>query len=269
MCHRMQLGSVAYPVRYFKSTTCRLIVRMPQSFVEDGALTYTAVLSHLELWAEIEWKDRHGDDFCGQKTFNSADPALKIQPTNADRTLVYLYTGEFLNVPTCRAYKNNEPPPGWTTPVVEGSVARSSSPPTRLPPPPQSSSGHNPASPARRGAPPAHPSPNVTTKEQAQQACVTKYKSMLTENPAAIKAALDGAHEELHMYNGVDGLQASTKGPHVKVIVDAGLGRSSSTSGEPGSVNTGGGGPRAYFVPTWKPSKKKRMAVVEDDDDDY
>lgn len=92
---------------------------------------------------------------------------------------------------------------------------------------------------------------------------------MLTENPAAIKAALDGAHEELHKYNGVDGLQASTKGPHVKVIVDAGLGRSSSTSGEPGSVNTGGGGLRAYFVPTWKPSKKKRMAVVEDDDDDY
>ena len=266
MCHRMQLGSVAYPVSYFKSTTCRLIVRMPQSFVEDGVLTWSAVLSHLELWAEIEWKVRHGDDFSGQKTLNSADPALKFLPTNADRTLAYLYTGEFFNVPTCRAYKNNLPPPGK---VAESPSTRSPSPPTRLPPRPQSSSGHNPPSPARRGAPPAHSSPNVTTKEQAQQACVIKYQSMLTENPAAIKAALDGAHEELHKYNGVGGLQASSKGPHVKVLVDAGLGRSSTTSEEPGSVTTGGGGSRAYFVPTWKPSKQKRKAVVEHSDDDY
>ena len=87
MCHRMRLGSKQYPVEYFKRTTCRLILRMPQSFVQDGALTWMAVLSHLELWAEIEWKERHGLDFCGQKTMNSADPALTTEPTNANRTL--------------------------------------------------------------------------------------------------------------------------------------------------------------------------------------
>ena len=45
MCHRMRLGSRDYPVDYFKRTTCRLIVCMPQSFVQNGALMWTAVLS--------------------------------------------------------------------------------------------------------------------------------------------------------------------------------------------------------------------------------
>lgn len=49
---------------------------MLQSFVQNCAQTWTAVLSHLELWAQIEWKERHGLDFCGQKTMNSSDPAL-------------------------------------------------------------------------------------------------------------------------------------------------------------------------------------------------
>ena len=255
----MRLGSAQYPVDYFKRTACRLIVRMPQCFVQNGALTWTAVLSHLELWAEIEWKERHGLDFCGQKTMNANDPALTTEPTNANRTLAYLYTGELYNVPTCKAYKNNEPPPR----KVAESEGESSSKPT--------SSGHkkssNPASPAREGAPLAHSSPNVTTKAQAQQACVTKYKTILTANPADYKTALDAAHEELHKYNGVDGLQATTMGPHVKVLVDAGLGSASSTE-SPGSVKTGAGTARAYFVPTWKPSKKKRKRVISTDDSD-
>ena len=109
MCHRMRLGSRDYPVEYFKRTACRLIVRMPQCFVQNGALTWTAVLSHLELWAQIEWKERHGLHFCGQKTMNANDPALKTEPTNADRTLAYLYTGELHNVATCKAYKKPAP----------------------------------------------------------------------------------------------------------------------------------------------------------------
>ena len=68
-------------------------------------------------------------------------------------------------------------------------------------------------------------------------------------------------------YNGIDGLQAATKGPHVKVLVAAGLGSATSTD-SPGSVKTGGGGARAYFVPTWKPSKKKRKRVIADGDSD-
>ena len=273
MWHRMRLGSTQYPVEYFKRTTCRLIVRMPQSFVQNGALTWTAVLSHLELWAQIEWK-RHGLDFCGQKTMNSADPALVTEPTNADRTLAYLYTGELFNVATCKAYKNNEPPPR----KVAESEGESSSKPT--------SSGHkkssNPPSPATKVAPPARSelpaaskdvgskasmSSNITTKEQAKQACVDKYKNTLTSNPAEVKAALDAAHAELHKYDGVDGIRAATKGPHVKVLVDAGLGTASSTE-SPGSVKTGAGTARAYFVPTWKHSEKKRKRVISDDDSD-
>ena len=139
----MRLGSTQYPEEYFKRTACRLIVRMPQCFVQNGALTWTAVLSHLELWAEIEWKERHGLDFCGQKTMNANDPALTTEPTNANRTLAYLYTGELHNVTTCKAYKNNEPAPRK---VADGEGESAPS--------------------------------NVTTKEQAQQACVTKYKSI-------------------------------------------------------------------------------------------
>ena len=79
---------------------------------------------------------------------NANDPALTTEPTNANRTLAYLYTGELYNVPTCKAYKNNEPPPR----KVAESEGESSSKPT--------SSGHkkssNPASPARWEAPLAH-----------------------------------------------------------------------------------------------------------------
>ena len=254
---RMTLGSKQYPNEYFKSTTCRLVVRMPQHFVQNGSLTWTAVLSHLELWAELEWL-RHGADFSGQKTLNSSDPALKKHPENADRTLAYLYTGEFYNVATCKAYKNNEPPPRK---VAEKGDESSSKPESS-----GSKKSSNPPSPARNGAQPAQAptSQKVTTKEQAQEACVTEYKRVLTTT-ADDKAALDAAHVELHKYHGIDGLQAATKGPHVKVLVDAGLGTASSTESQ-GSVKTGAGTARAYFVPTWKPSKKKRKRVVSDDD---
>jgi hypothetical protein len=59
------------------------------------------------------------------------------------------------------------------------------------------------------------------------------------------------------------------KGPGwaFKVLVDAGLGTASSSE-SPGSVKTGAGSARAYFVPTWAPSKTKRKRVVEDDDSD-
>ena len=134
----------------------------------------------------------------------------------------------------------------------------------------------NPPSPESKGAPAASKgggskaptSPNVTTKEQARQACVSAYKSMLIANPTDAKAALDAAHAELHKHDGVDGIRAATKGPHVKVLVDAGLGTTSSTE-EPDSIKTGAGTARAYFIPTWAPSnkKRKRVRIVDDDSD--
>ena len=235
-----------------------------------------AVLSHLELWAQLEWHRRYGDDFCGQKTFNSADPALTTVPTKSDRTLAYIYTAEFYNVATCKAYKDGRPAPART--ADSGHPASSSTSESSRP-----KKSSNPPSPARGGAQPAHStlpaastggggkaptSQEVTTKEEAQEACVTKYKNVLTANPADCKAALDAAHEELHKYNGLDGLQAATKGPHIKVLVDAGLGTASSSE-SPRSVKTGAGTSRTYFVPTWVPSKTKRKRVVEDDDSDY
>jgi hypothetical protein len=271
----MRLGSEPYPTDYFKSTSCKVVLRMPQCFVQ-GSCTWMAVLSHLELWSQLEWHRRYGDDFSGQKTFNSADPALHTAPTDSDRTLAYIYAAELYNVATCKAYKDGRPAPAHKD--TEGGHPASSS--TSESSRPKKSS--NPPSPARGGAQPAHStlpaastggggkaptSQKVTTKEEAQEECVTKYKSVLTSNPADCKAALDAAHEELHKYDGLDGLRAATKGPHIKVLVDAGLGTASSTE-SPESVKTGAGTARAYFVPTWKPSQKKRKGVISDDDSD-
>ena len=268
----MRHTSAQYPGSHFRQTTCKVIVRMPECFVQKGCMTWTSVLSHLELYCQLYWHGLYGDDFCGQKTFNSNDPALMSIPTNAERTLAYIYVAEFYNVPTCKAYKANKPAParkeaeraeGTSSepmPAQDGvGGKRSSNPPS------PESKGVSAAS--KSGGSKAPTSPKVSTKEQAQQACVSVYKSMLTANPAGVKEALDAAHVELHEHNGVDGLHAATKGPHVKVLVDAELGTAHTTS-VPGSVKTGAGTARAYFVPTWAPSKKRRKRVVADSDSD-
>ena len=213
---------------------------------------------------------------------------------DVDFVSAYLYKAPLHSKAHCAAYKKNAAAPKAGASSGVGSSSSTSKPaPARKeaeraegtssqpmpaqdgvgrkrssnPPSPESKAKGAPAA-SKGGGSKAPTSPNVTTKEQARQACVSAYKSMLIANPTDAKAALDAAHAELHKHDGVDGIRAATKGPHVKVLVDAGLGTTSSTE-EPDSIKTGAGTARAYFIPTWAPSnkKRKRVRIVDDDSD--
>jgi hypothetical protein len=88
----------------------------------------------------------------------------------------------------------------------------------------------------------------------AEQACVLAYKDALRDRPSYVREALDAAFTKLRSFPNMP----QTKGAHVRILVEAGLGTKHLADGVPNAVRTGGGGDRKYFVPTWAPGAAGR-----------